>query len=453
MDEPRPAGVNAHPGAASRRGLTRQNLILGGGIRGAALLLVVLTPVVAARTLDTSGVAQVMIAVSVATMIGVVGQVGLPFVISLRVAQVRAGVISSALLRGNLRSACLFLLALTGLLLLLAAPPWGVPPGWIVPNATRGMLVAIALAGVGRAASRIFSETNKGYGGVNIAVVGSDLLGPGLGLVVVLVAGVAFGAMTTSEAFAWALAVGWVLAVGTAVWMAPVKPSFARVQHAAEYRLRHGMVVLGVVSVLNVGIQQAHIIISGYALGLADAGVFSAAARLATLTGAPLMIISSIASPDIGLALQSDDPSQLKRVEMRLRRLTGACFMGGAVLALGYLVGGATLLRVLFGQEYASGHAELVILSIGPLASLFTGVAGLCLMLAGERVRLMRDTVVGSTLAVVSMFVGAIYFGGVGLAVGYTLGQTVVNVMLLRSCRHVVGMTPIAHPMAVFRRS
>ncbi len=94
-----------------------------------------------------------------------------------------------------------------------------------------------------------------------------------------------------------------------------------------------------------------------------------------------------------------------------------------------------------------------MILSIGPLASLFAGVAGLCLMLAGERVRLMRDTVVGSTLRLVSMFVGAIYFGGVGLAVGYSVGQIVVNVMLLRSCRHAIGMTPIAHPMAVFRRS
>ncbi len=241
MDEPRPAGVNAHPGAAARRGLTRQNLILGAGIRATALLLVVLTPVVAARTLDTSGVAQVMIAVSVATMIGVVGQVGLPFV-SLRVAQVRAGLISLALLRGNLRSACLFLLALTVLLLVLAVPPWGVPPDWIVPNATRGMLVAVALAGIGRAGQPASSaRRTRDTAASTSPSWDPTCLRPGLGLVVVVVAGVAFGAMTTSEAFAWALAVGWVLAVGIAIWIAPVKPTLARVQHGAKYRLRHGM--------------------------------------------------------------------------------------------------------------------------------------------------------------------------------------------------------------------
>lgn len=446
-----PSGVQAE--RRLQRGMTRRNVVVGSVVRVLSLVMLVLTPAVAARTLTPAGVAQVMIAVSVITVIGIVGQMGVPWVVSWRIAQLRAGAIDAELVRGTLRSATLFLLALTAVLTLAVAVPWGVPGDWLVQGATRGLLVAVALAGAGRAASKIYSEASKGFGDVNVAALGSDLLGPSIGLAAAVVAIATLGT-TTSVSFVSALSLGWLVAACFAFWRAPVKPSLRRYGHReTEHPLRNGMAVLGLISILNVGIQQAHIIISGYTLDLSDAGVFSTAARLASLTGAPLMIISALASPDVGVALQTKEPNRLAIVERRLQALTGLFFVLASALGLIYIVFGSSVLRLMFGPAYVDGHGELIVLSAGPLGSLFAGVAGLSLMLAGERRVLLRDTVVGSCVALIGMLVGVSTFGSMGLAFGYSFGQLAINALLLRSCHRELGLTPIANPLAMRRRA
>lgn len=428
--------------------------MLGTMIRVVSMIFIVLTPVVAARTLDPAGVGQVMIVVSAATMVGVVSQLGLPWAVSLRVAEVRSGRAEVGALRDDLRGVSLLLLTIAAVLVVASAAPWGVPPGWVVPSGTRAMLLGLVLVGVCRATSRIFSEINKGYGYVNTAAVGSDMFGPAAGLVFAMIASFVTDGEIGVEMFIGALAAGWLLAVLFTWWRAPVRPSlFPRTKRSGERRLGQSLMVLGCVSVLNVGIQQAHILIAGYTLELNDAGVFSTAARLATLAGAPLMVISSIAAPDLGTALQGSDSAAIRAVERRLQRLTGAFLIASAALCLVYLLRGAQLMDLIFGVGYSAGHRVLVILSLGPLGSLWAGVAGLSLILAGEQIRMLKDTVFGSGVAVVGMVIGAIYFGGAGLAVGYSVGQLAVNLLLLRSCRRIVGLMPAAKPLsAIVRR-
>lgn len=423
--------------------MTTRNLILGSGIRVTSMLLIVVTPMVAARLLPPAGVAQVMIAISIGTIIGVVGPLGLPWAISYRVAQVRVGAAETARLSADLRAALGYLGAVLVALALLVGPTWAMPPRWVIPGATREMLLAVVIIGVARATSKVLSEVNKGFGDVNTAAVGADLAGPIMALILMFTVAALASDLSSTEVL-WCLAFGWLAAVAYTVGSTPVRPWGHRPPAATSSR-RGGLAVLAIISVLNVGIQQAHIVISGFALGLDEAATFTTAARLATLTGAPLVIISGLASPDIGVALHSKDGPELERVQARLQRLTGAFFAASVLLCLVYALVGGRLLRLLFGTGYEAGHAELVVLAIGPLGSLLAGVVGMTLMLAGKHRRLLRDTVVGSAVAAVAMLIG-VRWGAVGLAVGYTTGQLVINALLLRTCRAVTGLSPMASP-------
>lgn len=440
--------MTASSGPRARVGMTGLNVVFGSVLKVSSLVLTVLIPMVATRLLPRDQAAQVLIAISTATLVAVVAQAGLPWTISRRVSLVRVGRLPIDALGSDLLTASACLLGILVLLIAAVLPPWGIDPGWIVPEGSPLLATAILTAGIARAWSRVLSEANKGFGQVNSASVSADLAGPALGLVLVAILGLVVRSETSSTEIGWALALGWIGAVGIALRTIPVRIPLRVAAFAPRRLLREGALVLGIISILNVGIQQVHVIIAGYVLGLDEAAVFSTAARLASLTGAPLMIIAGIATPDIGTALQSRDENQIAVVQLRLQRLTGAFFVAGSALCLLFAVWGSSILGMLFGREYAAGHAMLVVLAIGPLGSLFAGVAGLALTLAGAQRRLLAITLVGSAVAVVSMVAGAFAFGGIGLSVGYSVGQLGINILLLRSSRKVLGFSPMANPIA-----
>jgi len=240
------------------------------------------------------------------------------------------------------------------------------------------------------------------------------------------------------------LAVGWAVALIAAVGFSPVKPSIQK--RGGTFAPIDGISTLAAVAVLNVGVQQVHIVLAGLLLGNLEAAHFSTAARLATLTGAPLMIIAGIASPDVGFALKKDRAA-IRRVELRLQQLTGLLFIPAAILAGAYVLVGPNILLLAFGPEYEVAHIELVILSVGPLASLYAGIAGLSLTLAEERRVLLHRTAIGSGLAGVVMIAGGLLWGSLGLAAGYSIGQIVINILLTSACRSAVGLDPSARPI------
>jgi O-antigen/teichoic acid export membrane protein len=346
----------------------------------------------------------------------------------------------------------LYLLSLVLLFAAASIPSWALDPARLIPGGSQALFLAAVVIGGGRAASRVLSETNRGFGHVNLAGLGADLIGPSIGL-----AGVAALTWLTTEdvtavRVVWLLAFGWCAATLFAAWWAPIRPALrpARVPARGD-RLRNAVGVLGVVSILNVGIQQAHIIIAGLMLPTAVAAGFATAARLAPLAGTPLVLLSAVASPDVGVALQSRDPARIRQLEARLQRVTGLLLLLSLPLVAIFLLAGSQVLTLLFGAPYAVGHQELVILSLGPLASLAVGVAGMCLIQAGRRRRVLLDTIVGSFAALGLMVAGGMRAGSTGLAVGYALGQLTINLLLLRSCRLELGVMPYARPLAGLR--
>lgn len=426
----------------NRDGISPRNAVTAIVIRGSSLLATVLVPVVATRVLEPAQVATALVWLSIATILAVVVPLGLPWTISVTVASLRTKTSSPNQLRNLLRLVVAYLPALLVVLLALSV---GASVVW--PGVPAQIMAAACAIGVLRAGSRIFSEVGRGFGNVSLAAVTSDLLGPLLGLVLIGLAAFA-GVSFSASALLSLLAIGWAIGFLVALGLSPVKPSIRKETDAIAPT--DGIGVLAAIAVLNIGVQQVHIVLAGLMLASLEAAHFSTAARLATLTGAPLMIIAGIASPDVGLAVKGSKDA-ISRVEERLQRLTGVLFVMGAVLACTYFFAGPLVLRLAFGAEYELAHTELVVLSIGPLASLYAGIAGLSLTLAEKRRILFRRTILGSGLAVAAMVIGGLVWGSLGLAFGYSTGQVAINLLLVSACRSSIGLDPSARPLSGLR--
>lgn len=405
------------------------------------------TAAILTRVLDRSGVAQVLVALSVGTTVGVVCQAGLPLAIAHKVARVRVGSSRVQDLRRDLRDASLFVLLPSTLVVLASLPPWPLDPTGLIPGGDKSLLIAAAVIGTSRALSRILSEVNKGYGQVNVAGLGAELAGPILGVGgIVAAATLAPGGLTGPMAL-WILAGGWMAAVVLTSLLAPVRPGWEPGSPSDE-TVRNVVGVLAAISILNVGIQQAHVVLAGLMLPLGTAASFATAARLAPVAGTPLILLSAIASPDVGVAVQPGGGDRLQQMEARLQRVTGLLFLVSLLLVAVFALAGERVLGLIFGAEYSDARIVLVVLALGPLASLGAGVAGLCLIQAGRRRRVLLDTLLGSGVALAGMVVGARSGGALGLAIGYSVGQAFTNALLLRSCRAELGILPFGRPLA-----
>lgn len=432
---------DTYPG---RDGISSKNTLAALAIRGTSLLATVLVPVAATRVLQPEEVGTALVWLSVAAVLAVAAPLGIPWSVSVAVADIRSRRSDESQLKRLLTIAGGYLPVLLAALIALIV---GLSSVWSeIPT---HLAVVTCVIGISRAGSRIFSEVGKGFGNVSSAAITSDLLGPLSGLTMVGFAAL-IGLSFSAALLLVYLSLGWALSFAIAAIISPVKPVIRR--DLSEGLRVDGIAVLATVAVLNVGIQQLHIVFAGLFLDELDAAHFSTAARLASLTGAPLMIVAGLASPDVALSLRSGRNAMLK-VEQRLRKLTGGFLVASAALGLLYLLFGAVILRTVFGAGYGAGHWALVVLSLGPLASLYAGVAGLTLTLAEQRRVLLGRTAVGSTFAVLAMSLGGWMGGSVGLAAGYSAGQIGINLLLLSACRTLVGLNTSARPSAILEVS
>lgn len=122
----------------------------------------------------------------------------------------------------------------------------------------------------------------------------------------------------------------------------------------------------------------------------------------------------------------------------------------GGLSALGFYVAatfaalGTSLVALVYGPSWIAAGPVLSVISLGLGIQAGTTIASPLAMVA-DRTRLHFDRAVARALIRVPLFiVGAIHFGLLGAAVGYTSGCVVTAVMNLNIIRHVVGLEIIA---------
>lgn len=370
-----------------------------------------------ARALGANGFGIYAYAMAIVGLMTVATQLGLPLLLVKKVATFQAGG-DWACLRGLLRrafqagfAASLFAaLVAAGIALLVAgglqrAALWTFLLGLaLLPLITLGNLAAAALRGLGRIAWGQTAEL---------------LLRPGLLLLGILVfwsiqdaAGFAF---SPPIAMALHVAAG-ALALMAALWLLArhrPKEAAAATPAYATWAWAGASVPFILISGTELINRHSDVLMLGIFLPAADVGVYRIAAQGAILVSFTLAAMNAVVSSDFARFHARRDA---KRLQALLTQSSLLIFLGALPVAFVLIVFGGDIISLVFGMEFARGHAALAILCLGQLVNAGAGPVGYLLNMTGHARDVAWVSGLAAVLNVVLNLVLIPTFGLVGAA-------------------------------------
>jgi O-antigen/teichoic acid export membrane protein len=208
---------------------------------------------------------------------------------------------------------------------------------------------------------------------------------------------------------------------------------------------------LWVTSIVLLALVQADIWLMGYFASAEEVAIYGAAARVVALIAMPLLLVNSIVPSSIAELNAQGRRPELETILRKAATLVAIpSFIGMAfVLAFGELI-----LRLLFGEHYASGASILIILSAGQMVNVWGGSCGKVLMLTGHQKAMMMITIFCGILAIVLAILLVGPYGGEGVATGAAIGLVLQNVLMVTCAKRMVGIwTHVKPSMALNPRS
>jgi len=197
----------------------------------------------------------------------------------------------------------------------------------------------------------------------------------------------------------------------------------------------------------HIVLSQTDVIMVGYFLSTDQAGIYSAAARLAVLVPFGLVAVNTVAAPMIAELWAEGDRETLQRLLTVAARAILATTVP-LVLSLGLL--GSWLLGF-FGQDFRSGYPALLILISGQLINALAGSVGYLLTmthLEKEAAAIMAATATANLLLNILLIPR---FGISGAAAATAISTALWNVSMLVTVRKRLALNPLFWPRRVTR--
>ena len=119
--------------------------------------------------------------------------------------------------------------------------------------------------------------------------------------------------------------------------------------------------------------------IAGVVLSSTDASLFSAAQRLALLLALPLTTLQVVVAPVVTRSLAAQ---QKHRLEQVLRTGATLAAAGSAVVVVPILLFPAQTLELVFGAEFAAADTALLLLTVGLVVNVASGLCGITLTMS-----------------------------------------------------------------------
>lgn len=186
---------------------------------------------------------------------------------------------------------------------------------------------------------------------------------------------------------------------------------------------------------------QAGTVLLGVMAGPAAAGLFSVAYRGANLITFAQLAVNAALGPTVARLWAQGELNQLQRAITSSAR---AVLIFSLPFALAFIVFGAWILAVLFGQEFTAAHRALAILSVGQLVNAASGSVATLLVMTGHE----RHAALGVFgAAMVNVLLTAFLipsFGVEGAAIGATASMILWNISLAVTARRRIGIDSTA---------
>ena len=180
------------------------------------------------------------------------------------------------------------------------------------------------------------------------------------------------------------------------------------------------------ISLANVILLQAGVIVVGIFLKPHDVAIYSAAAATSGLAALPLYAAVALSAPKFAALHAQQRRLELQALFTNIVRLT---FWPSLAIALIFVAFGSMVLR-LFGPGFEQGYPVLLILTLGQLVSAFIGPVGSLLNMTGHHVVTARVQTTSAILGVVFGLVFTRIWGSVGTAVAFSAAMALGNAWL-----------------------
>lgn len=153
-------------------------------------------------------------------------------------------------------------------------------------------------------------------------------------------------------------------------------------------------------------------------------GIYGASAKLVALTSFPMMASATIIPSLMSSLHVSGNHKEMREVVSKSSRWILSIAMP---MILFLILEGRFILKYIYGEKFEAGYIVLVILSIGQLIKVGTGLSGFLLQMTGWHKNLMKITVFSGILNICLNILLIPPFGMLGAAVSITLCVSMVN--------------------------
>lgn len=406
-----------------------------GAIRIASMLASFGVGVQLARGLGVEGYGYYGLALSVITIAGIPGELGLSKLVTRETSAAAArndqtalpGIISWA------SRTCWRISALASFAVFVAA---------LVLLATGSFALAITvLAGVASipfvALSRVKGGALQGLQFIILGQIPANLLRP-LFLSMLLFAVYLAHAMSPTAA----MAMNSVSAVGAAAvagaWLSARTPRAHSEAPAAEPR---SWLLSIIPFALSDGMRMLQLELTTVLLGLmtmpASVGLFRIAVVTATIAAAPLIVLIHATMPMISSLHAQQDRVRLQKL---LTHSAWAQTAGVLVLSLPLLIAPGLLLSVVFGDGFAAAALPTRIIAAGQIINAAFGSNVMVLNMTYNERRVTRAMGIGLAVNVTVVLLLSRMFGTAGAALGFVASVLCWNILTWRDARRLLGV-------------
>lgn len=398
-----------------------------------------LSAIVLARALTTGDFGVLSISLSIMVLGGTFAALGIPVAIVRFLGEYRSKN-DSALAHGAIRTglcwAFLSSIAVTGVL--SAGSLASNAEGWTQVGLATIMGFALV---IGFAMIEVQGAIARSYDRIALALFPKDVLWRSLLIVIALLAGFYLAEADRLLAVTVAAVVA-LLAIACVQYLF-MRRSVPQAVRAAPFAYDHSTwsttsKPIWIAAMATMSLTYADTVITGAVLDNAEAGLYFAASRTASLASFLLFSITLIVGPEIAQAYHAGEQDKLRDI---LRFAALAIFVPSFALLLIFVFAG-NLVLALFGPQFTAAYPMLLILSIGQTVNATAGCVALLLNMTGHQKVVAGILVSTSTIALVSMPVAGHVFGAIGIAAVVSACLALWNIRMIIHARRALGLDP-----------
>jgi len=415
-----------------------------GAIRIGAMLASFLVGIQLARGLGVAGYGYYGIALSVISIAGIPGEMGLPPLVTREVAAADArgdpGYLF-AVLRWAKRIALRLSVAMAIALIVAAAILDQLRPSPLALALAAGAATIpfMALARVNGAAQQGLKQILRGQ-------LPAFLLKPlamSVLLFLIFLLGLKLEPWSAMALYSLTAAIAWAVAT---IWLRQTLPRRGPVEEVRDgRRWVSSMIPMG----LNQGMfalqGQMSVLLLGFMMSAADVGLFRISTATAVMISAPLAIMVAVAPPMISRLHEQQDR---RRLQTLLTWSAQVQFAGVLLLSLPLFIAPRAILQLVYGADYGAAADVLRIILVGQLISAGFGLNGSVLNMTHHERRVTRAMAIALVLNVLAFALLVPLWGLPGAATGYVISMLAWNTTMWIDARRLVGVDTSFRPVS-----